>query len=89
VNRDRPFIRRAGLWLPVWVLTIAAIAVNAWAGAWVNVALLLTIGLLSVNGEAQHQRATDAEAERDEARDDAIAYRLRLAARYPRADWED
>jgi general stress protein CsbA len=85
----RPFIRRARWVALVWVVALAAAAVNAYAGEWLLAAVALTLLGLSVYAEALHQRLVDAEAERDRYLEKAIAYRLRLSVRRPVARWED
>jgi hypothetical protein len=93
----RHILRRAPWWLAaLWVLTIAAALARAWVGDWLAVLVLVVIGWLSVYGEAQHQRATDAEADRDDLsrhvdrlNDRLVRGSVLHAARNPRADWED
>jgi len=96
------FLSRARWLVPLWAVTAAALAVSVYAGLWLNALVLLVIGWLSVYGEAQHQRATDAEqlaanaaAERDAMSSLAaklgkrlVDADLRYYARNPRADWE-
>jgi hypothetical protein len=91
----RRFLHRSGWLVPLWALTFAAALVNAWTGDWLAVLVLGVIGWLSVYGEAQHQRATDAEADRDDLarytdrlNDRLVRLSVLDAARYPRADRE-
>jgi hypothetical protein len=90
------FLRRAPWWLvALWLVTAAALTLNAYAGEWVAVASLFTIGVLSVYSEALFQRLTDARRERDDlARhvdrliDRMVRGSVLNAARNPRADRE-
>lgn len=96
------FLRRARWLVPIWALTVAALAVSVYAGLWLNALVLLVIGWLSVYAERLHQALVDTTAERDSLskalvsekrrgdawRDQSIKNRVLLAARNPRADWE-
>jgi len=83
------FLRRARWLVPVWALTLAALAVSLYAGLWLNALVLLVIGWLSVYAERLHQALVDTTAERDRYLDKVIAYRLRLTVRQPVLRWED
>jgi hypothetical protein len=83
------FLRRARWLVPLWALTVAALAVSVYASLWLNALVLLVIGWLSVYAERLHQALVDTTAERDRYLDKAIAYRLRLTVRQPLAHWED
>jgi uncharacterized protein involved in exopolysaccharide biosynthesis len=73
----------------VIILGIAASITAALAGNWLNAWTVLVItGLLAYN-EALNQVNVDLRKQRDIARDALIELRVRAAARYPRADWED
>jgi hypothetical protein len=93
----RRFLTRVPWWLAaLWITTVAAALVNAYAGEWTNVACLAVIGLLSVYSEALHQQLTDVTADRDDLARHVDRLKARLvrrsvitAALYPRADWED
>jgi hypothetical protein len=83
------FLRRARWLVPIWALTLVALAVSLYAGLWLNALVLLVIGWLSVYAERLHQALVDTTAERDRYLDKAIAYRLRLTVRQPVLHWED
>jgi hypothetical protein len=83
------FLRRARWLVPIWALTLVALAVSLYAGLWLNALVLLVIGWLSVYAERLHQALVDTTAERDRYLDKAIAYRLRLTVRQPVLHCED
>ena len=85
MNHVRPFLTRAGWVGAVLGLCALTFVVNVAAGAWVEALYVATLALLLTYGEAQHQRADDAEAQTQRL----VSERLLYYTRRPRPEWED